>query len=254
MSHALESVGLSVKRGRATVLLGVDLSVAPGERWALLGANGSGKTSLLRAFAGLERPSGGTLRWQGQSLPNGAERTRRVGVLFQNEAPSAFTVRELVTLGLALDGPPDLSARQRVEQNLDTAGIAHLADRACSTLSGGELKRALLARALIAEPRLLLLDEPSNHLDPAQKAALIHHLDQLRGSVAVVLATHDLHLAASCDRVALLHSGRIAAVGAPDAVLTPSTLARCLSIRVRRIEDPDGGPPWLRVLAPEVAA
>src|SRR5207249_4604109 len=104
-------------------------------------------------------------------------------------------------------------------------------------------------RALVAGPRLLLLDEPTNQLDPARQASLLGWLDRLRNSVAVALATHDLGLAASCDRVGLLHGGRMAAVGAPAEVLTAENLRRTLGVRVRRLDDPDGGPPLLRVLA-----
>ena len=130
-----------------------------------------------------------------------------------------------------------------------------LADRACATLSGGENQRVLLTRATVADPALLLLDEPTNHLDPARQAMLLGQLDRLRDRVAVVMATHDLALAAACDRVALLHAGRIAALGPASEVLTPETLRLALGVDVRRLDDPAGGPPLLRVLpAREVAA
>src|SRR5439155_14696713 len=116
--------------------------------------------------------------------------------------------------------------------------------------SGGESQRALLARALVATPRLVLLDEPTNHLDPAGQAMVEALLDRLRGEIAVVIATHDLALAASCDRVALLHAGRVAALGAPAEVLAPRQLATALGVEVRQLDDPDGGPPVFRVVAP----
>jgi iron complex transport system ATP-binding protein len=258
MTPILEAAGVAVGRG-GVVLTGVDLAVRPGERIALVGANGSGKTSLLRVFAGLDRPLAGCLRWAGRALPSGNERVRTVGVLFQGEPASRFTVRELVTLGLALDGPPSAAARRQVDDALALAGLAPLAERSCATLSGGEAQRALLARALVAAPRLVLLDEPINHLDPAGRAMVEQLLDRLRGTVAAVIATHELALAASCDRVALLHDRRVFALGTPDAVLTPARLAAALGVEVRRLDDPDGGPPLFRVIAPcpgarEVAA
>src|SRR3954447_2235923 len=103
---ALEACGLSVGRGGRPVLEAVDLAVAAGERLALVGLNGCGKTTLLRALAGLDPPLGGEIRWDGGALPSGAARARKVGVLFQAEGQAPFTVRELVALGLGLDGPP----------------------------------------------------------------------------------------------------------------------------------------------------
>jgi iron complex transport system ATP-binding protein len=273
---ALEATGVAVGRGGAAVLAGVELTVRPGERVALVGANGSGKTSLLRVLAGLDRPLAGTVAWAGRALPPGPDRVRRVGVLLQGELASRFTVRELVTLGLGLDGPPSAAARRQVDAALALAELAPLAGRRCATLSGGEAQRALIARAVVAAPGLVLLDEPTNHLDPAGRAMIQALLDRLggglggglrdrrpgwscdgsggglrdRGRVAAVIATHDLGLAASCDRVALLSAGRLVALGAPDAVLTPARLADALGAVVRRVEDPDGGPPLFRVVAP----
>lgn len=206
MTVVLEAVDVAVGRAKKIVLSDVSLAVGMGERIALVGANGCGKTSLLRAFGGLDEVLGGTIRWQG-GLPRGPARVRTLGMLFQAELPSRFDVRELVTLGLGLDAPPGASARCQVENALGWADLAHLADRSCALLSGGEAQRALLARALVANPELLLFDEPTNHLDPCRQAVLLGRLDRLRGSVAVVLATHDLALAAACDRVVLLHGG-----------------------------------------------
>jgi iron complex transport system ATP-binding protein len=245
----LETRGLAVGRSARVVLQEIDLAVAPGERVALVGANGSGKTTLLRALAGLDPALAGTVRWNGQALPAGAGRVRKVGVLFQGEGAAPFTVRELVSLGLALDRPPAASELPLVDAALTDMELEALAARPCGQLSGGEWQRAVVARALVANPGLLLLDEPTNHLDLARRAALLALLDRLRGKVAVVLATHDLDCAAACDRVALLGNGRLAALGPPGVVLTPAHLAASLGVRVRRLDDPLGGPPFLRVEA-----
>jgi iron complex transport system ATP-binding protein len=259
---------LAVGRGARAVLRGVELAVQAGERVALLGANGSGKTSLLRALAGLDAPLSGTLSWGSRAaagtgsghgvLPGGAERVRVLGVLLQGEAPTTFTVRELVTLGLGLSGPPDPQARRQVEETLRWAELCELGERPCTMLSGGEAQRAALARALVGGPQLLVLDEPTLHLDLARQAGLLRTLDRLRGEVAVVMATHELGLAASCDRVMLLHQGALAAIGTPREVLTPALLARCLGVLVERSDEP-GGVLQLKIVAPsdpqrEVAA
>lgn len=260
MRTVLEARGLAAGRGAAIAVHGVDLDVAAGERVALVGGNGSGKTTLLRVFGGLDAPRAGTIAWQGAPLPTGAARVRRVGVLTQEEVASGFRLRELVTLGLGEDGPPGASARRTVDACLARHQLTPLAARPCASLSGGEARRGALARTLVAAPALLLLDEPTNHLDPARHAELCAWLTDGRDGArdaAVVLATHDLEVAARCDRVLLLADGAPLALGAPEDVLTPPRLARALGVLVRRVLDPEGGPPLLRVIAPirrEVAA
>ena len=247
---AIRARQLAVGRGQTAVLQGIDLELAAGERLALVGPNGSGKTTLLRALAGLDRPLAGTISWQGAPLPPSAERVRHLGVVFQSESPAPYTVSELVTLGLGLDGPPSSQQSAVVDKALDRMDLASLGHRRCSTISGGEWQRATVARALVAGPRLLLLDEPTSHLDPARRAELLQLLERLRGQVAVVLATHDLECAAGCDRVALLARGRLTALGPPATVMTPGRLASALGVRIRRLDDPGGGPPFLRVEGP----
>ncbi len=248
MTAVVESCGVSVGWHMQPVLRDVNLCVYAGERLALVGANGCGKTTLLRALSGLERPLSGHIRWLDRELPQGPARVNVLGLLLQDERPSHFGVRDLVTLGLALDGVPTAAQRASVDTALSRSDLTALGNRSCLSLSGGEFQRALLARAWVAQPHLMVLDEPSNHLDPARQAELLRRLDQLHGTCAVLLSTHDLSLAASCDRVALLHAGRIDVVGAPQDVLTPARLARTLGARVQRLDDPSGGPPFFRVL------
>jgi iron complex transport system ATP-binding protein len=242
----LEAAGLAVGWGDRTVVRDVDLTVRAGERVALVGSNGSGKTTLLRALGGLARPLAGHVRWLGGALPRGAARAGILGLVFQVEPPPHFTVRELVTLGLGLDGPPSAAQAKHVSILLEQEDLTRFADRFCSTLSGGEWQRCAIARALVADPKLLLLDEPTNHLDPARRAALHERLLKFTDQ-AVVLATHDLELAALSDRVLVLGGGKVAASGRPSDVLTPEVLASALGVRVRRVDDPEGTP-MFRVL------
>jgi iron complex transport system ATP-binding protein len=239
--------GLAVGWNHRPVLSNLDLSLRPGERVALLGANGSGKTTLLRVLAGLAPPLRGEIRWRGTALPKGGARCRVVGYVLQAEPTVHFTVRQLVALGLGTDGPPSAPQAAQVARVLADEGLTALADRPCSMLSGGEWQRAVIARALVAEPALLLLDEPTSHLDPARRAVLHERLLKLRDQ-AVVLATHDLELAALCDRVMIVGGGRAMAMGSPADVLTAETLEPSLGVRVRRLDDPEGGPSLFRIV------
>jgi len=224
----LTARGLRVRLGGREVVAGVDLDVGEGELVAVLGANGCGKSTTLRAVARL-LPCSGAVHVDGASLlrPD----PRKIACLFQEAAlPFDLAVRELVALGGA-DVDDALAA-----VDLDGARSMH-------TLSGGERQRAHLARCLSARPRLLLLDEPTNHLDLASRSRLF---GLLVGRAALV-ATHDLDLAARADRVVLLRAGVVVASGPPRDVLTPPLLAEALGVSLSRIDDPVDGTPLFRL-------
>jgi tungstate transport system ATP-binding protein len=211
-TYRLEDVA-KLYGGRA--VLQIDrLEVRPGETFCLVGPRGAGKSTLLRLLAGVESPTSGRL-WLGEQrigreVPVGV--LRRVTLVFQRPLLLSGTVRRNVEYGLRLRGRPDAAAR--ADEVLGRLGMSGLADRDAATLSGGETQLVALARALVLRTEVLLLDEPTAHLDPATVALAE---DALRGpareGTTVVLATHNLFQARRlADRVALLLDGRLVEV------------------------------------------
>ncbi len=229
----IRTENLSVDLGRRRVLDDVSLDLARGRVTAILGANGAGKTSLLRAIAGLVPPSTGHIALDGEALSalSLPERARRIGYLPQNGQPAwALTVRELVALGrlphrspFAALSPGDEVAINAAMAQTDVAGLA---DRTVDTLSGGEKARAKFARVLAAETDWILADEPLANLDPP------HQQDVLRlmrtaadAGKGVLVVLHQLEAAARvADDLLILKDGRTVAFGPCAEVLTPATL------------------------------
>lgn len=219
-----------VDLGGHRVLDGVDVSIDSGQLVGLIGANGAGKTTLLRALLGLQRPTtGAVVRGDGRRGPAG------LGYLPQKVALDADTplrVRDVVQLGIdggRLGIPLRRAAdRRRVEDALHAVGALHLADRRVGELSGGQQQRVLIAHALVAEPAVLLLDEPLANLDPANATDVIALLARIRRErgVAVVLTAHEITtLLPVLDRVVYLAGGR-AVTGTPEEVVRPEVLTR----------------------------
>lgn len=235
----------------------VELGIRAGEILGLLGPNGAGKSTLLELAAGCLLPEAGEVRLFGRA-PGGTSRrwvAQRVAVLPQRLGlPFALTVRELVfqgrwphLRGLRLGGSRD---REIVRGALEQARVLEFANRDVRTLSGGELQRVLLAKAIAQEPKLLLLDEPTASLDPGHVSAVLGPLVQQarREGVALLLATHDITLAAAvADRVLLLDRGRCRALGSPAETLTEQNLRETYAADLRVERDPSTGRPrvWL---------
>lgn len=254
--------GLAAGYGARAVLAGVDVTLDHGSLVALVGPNGAGKSTLLRCFAGLIRPTAGRVLLDGRDLASldRASIARRVAVVPQTfDTLFPFTVREIVALGrtarLGVLGRPHAADAAAVDRALADLALGGLADRRIDEVSGGERQRAVLAMALAQDGDVLLLDEPTVHLDPTHQRAtleLIRRLAHERG-LAALAVLHDLNLAAAlCDRVVVLCDGRIAADGAPLEVVDAVTIRRVFGPGLE-VATRDGVPFVLPVAAPREA-
>jgi len=230
----LRAEGVARAYGARAVLAGVDLVVAPGELVGLIGPNGAGKTTLVRVLSGVTPPDAGRVLLDERPLATWAprERARAIAVVPQDpHVEFPFTVLEIVLMGraphldgLGFAGARDLAIARGALARLDLHGLEH---RRLDALSGGERQRVFLARALAQEPRVLLLDEPTTHLDLRHQATILEVVREgvrARG-VAALAVLHDLNLAAvACDRLVLLAGGRVAAAGTAREVLRRDTI------------------------------
>jgi putative ABC transport system ATP-binding protein len=212
---------------RVEALKGVDFSVRKGEFLAVTGASGSGKSTLLHLLAGLAHPTKGRVIIDGVALIDLDDdaltrlRRRRIGIVFQsfNLLP-VLTAVENVALPLAVDGVPRAAAEERARKALERVGVAHRAAHRPSEMSGGEQQRVAIARALVAEPVIVLADEPTGNLDSHNGEQVIRLLRSLKdeGGRTILMVTHDERHARSADRVLVLSDGRIVAEADADDV------------------------------------
>ena len=217
--HALEVSGLRHAWKDREVLLGLDLQVRTGEIFGLLGPNGSGKSTALAVIAGLVPRQAGEITWQGRAL-RVADRAFRseLGVVFQRAAVDPkLTARQNLSLAAQLHGLPRALGASRATALLEAAGLLDRADDVVSEYSGGMKRRLDLARALMHEPRLLVMDEPTAGLDEASFRETWDRLQALRRGreLTVLVATHRPDEAERCDRLAVLLRGRVQRVATP---------------------------------------
>ncbi|NEC32719.1 ABC transporter ATP-binding protein [Streptomyces rubrogriseus] len=235
----LQDVGVRRFTPDQLILDGVDWAVRPGEHWALLGANGAGKTTLLRLLGALMHPTTGTVEVLGSRLGRVDVRELRARIGHVNSAqrvPQDLTAHAVVLTGHSGTVQPlwrtyGEEVRLRAHDLLLELGVKELADRPYGVCSGGQRARVLIARALMADPALLLLDEPFNALDLPSREDLVeamHHLAEGRPRLATVTVTHHLEeLSPAVSHALLLREGRVLSRGAVDEVLTGSLLTSC---------------------------
>ncbi|WP_420710915.1 ATP-binding cassette domain-containing protein [Streptomyces sp. NRRL S-118] len=213
--HSTVAVGgLTVRHRRTTALDGLDLELGPGVH-GLLGPNGAGKTSLIRVLATVAAPTGGRVRLLGRDIADRRERAevrRRLGYLPQEFGYyPGFTVREFVAYVAWLKEMPAARAAAAVERAVERVGLADRIDARIRTLSGGMVRRVGIAQAIVNEPELLLLDEPTAGLDPEQRVEFRALLRDVGTASTVIVSTHLVEdVAAACTEVTLIESGRLA--------------------------------------------
>ncbi len=248
MPPILELRNLHVRRGRAAILRGIDWRVEPGQHWAILGANGSGKTSLLKALTGYLSPTTGAISLLGREYGSCDWRDLRleIGVVtsaFAASIPPAEPALETVVSGkfAQLDlwhrtTPADQAAARRLLQVVE---LGALADREWGYLSQGERQRVLIARALMARPKLLILDEPCAGLDPVAREHFLGFIEQLarrprRTSPALVLVTHHVEeITPAFTHALLIRDGTVVAAGERRRALTSATLSAAFGAALR---------------------
>jgi iron complex transport system ATP-binding protein len=235
----LDATGICVRRGSRAILDDVSLHAESGEFVAIIGANGAGKSTLLSVLAGLLRPDSGNVMLDGVSIRvlSGMRLAHRRAYLPQNpRCEWPLSVERLVALGLtptlpALGGLP-ASFGPKITQALQACDLLDHREQPATTLSGGELARAMLARALVADPDVLIIDEPIAGLDPKHALDTARRLQLLaRGGKLVIASIHDLTLAGRfASRIFALANGRVAGDGATQATLTPALIRSAFEV------------------------
>jgi iron complex transport system ATP-binding protein len=240
----LSNLRFSYDKQSPAVLHELSLDIPPGTITAILGPNGAGKTTLLHIILGLFAPQAGTIVIDGKPLTSYSRRqmSRLIGLVPQSEyIPFDFSVFDFVLLGRApylspLELPGDAD-RHIAYEALRSIGLDHLQDRPAPSLSGGERQLAMVARALAQKPRILLLDEPTSHLDLSNRDRILSILGTLaKSGVTIIFTTHDPNLVATtADYVVLLRQGAILAAGALATTLTAEHLSATYGIAVQVI-------------------
>ncbi len=249
----IDVVDLSLNLGKKEIIKDAYCSIEPGAKVAIVGTNGAGKSTLLKAIASILPAAKGAIQLDGRNIATyrDRERAQMISYVSQEELPSAdLTVFEMVTLGRIPHRPPwainPNRERHIVIEALEAVGMVDKADYACDQLSGGEKRRAMIARGLAQRCPVLILDEPTNHLDIAWTLDLLNLLSSL--PMTVITAMHDLDVVLRYfDKVALIHDHTIASYGSPTEVICPQTMADAFKVEARHYPHPETKQPHLLI-------
>jgi iron complex transport system ATP-binding protein len=228
--------------GNGPLIDNLSFSVGEGEFIGLLGANGSGKSTILKLGCGIMRPSSGSLKLWGKHLRSykNKDRAKLISYLPQTlDISVPFTIKELVSMGLyPYDIPPVITA----EEALALVGLSDKAEAHITDLSGGEKRRTFIAMTLVQGAGLLLLDEPLANLDIKYQIELLKLLRKIREekNISVVMALHDINIALQFERVMLIKGGHILGFGRPETVLTEELIMNAFDVEVKIMRQPDG--------------
>ena len=215
----LSGRGLTLEIGGRRLLDAIDIDIRPGRRTLVMGANGAGKSLLLRVLHGLVSPTSGHVHWRGRPLDKAARRAQ--AMVFQRPVMLRRSVVANLSFALGVRGLCGAERRRRITEALEQARLGDLARRPARVLSGGEQQRLALVRALACDPELLFLDEPTASLDPASTQAIERLVDDAhQRGVTIVMVTHDLGQARRLgDDLVFLHGGRVAETGPAQKLL-----------------------------------
>lgn len=219
--NAIEIRGLRKEYGDVAAVDGLDLEVGEGEIFGLLGLNGAGKTTTVKILTGILRPTSGEAKVFGDDVTKSKKYKEKINISTQETAVAAgLTVRENIELMAEIYGLSGAELKDKCRKLLDEFGLTKLAGRRAKGLSGGEARRLSVAMAMVNDPKLLFLDEPTLGLDVLSRRELWRAVENLRGRVTVVLTTHYLEEAESlCDRVAVMIEGKVRSVGTVGELL-----------------------------------
>ncbi|SEN35936.1 heme ABC transporter ATP-binding protein [Paenibacillus sp. OV219] len=257
----IEVKQVSKRIGPKSLLQEISFSAEKGRMYGIIGPNGAGKTTLLQLLSGMDAPTSGEVLLQGQAITSikRKELAKRVAVLQQGGIPAAaFTVREVVQMGRFPFqnwlGEERLDSEQLIDDAIETMGLTSLAHRQVDRLSGGERQRVALAKVMVQEPELLLLDEPTTYLDIGYQVQLLDTVKrwQQERQLTVIAVLHDLNLAAHyCDELLVLKQGNTAAYGPPSTIMRPELILEVFGAKAVILPHPETGVPQL-LLAPSV--
>ena len=247
----LETRDLVFEYADKLVLDGISFEVNEGEIIGILGPNGCGKTTLLKNLNKNLSPNRGCVMLDGTDLEDIVKRdvAKSIAVVPQtNEIQFAFSVRDIVAMGRMpfqgmLSGE-NADDKRIIDQAIESTGLTELADRHINTMSGGERQRVIIARAIAQTPKIILMDEPTLHLDISMQFDALNLVQKLakENGLTVVIVSHDLPMVARyCDRILMIHDHRIHALGTPEEVLTPENMRTVFNVDADLVKDPKTG-------------